>query len=114
MPWIGPKRLALVPLSRTNALPPDQIPADWEDQIMRRMLFDPAIGTGADRSLRAYIHAVSSGRADLDAVVMPRMTAAQQDVPVGFLEGQDRKSTRLNSSHLVISYAVFCLKKKIK
>src|SRR5256885_8702080 len=26
---------------------------------------------------------------------------------------QDRKSTRLNSSHLVISYAVFCLKKKI-
>src|SRR5205807_3434736 len=25
--------------------------------------------------------------------------------------GQDRKSTRLNSSHLVISYAVFCLKK---
>src|SRR5205807_3438973 len=26
---------------------------------------------------------------------------------------QDRKSTRLNSSHLVISYAVFCLKKKM-
>src|SRR2546426_2572201 len=26
--------------------------------------------------------------------------------------GTDRKSTRLNSSHLVISYAVFCLKKK--
>src|SRR5256885_13291206 len=26
--------------------------------------------------------------------------------------GSDRKSTRLNSSHLVISYAVFCLKKK--
>src|SRR2546426_2881603 len=30
----------------------------------------------------------------------------------GAAEGQDRKSTRLNSSHLVISYAVFCLKKK--
>src|SRR5256885_13319265 len=28
------------------------------------------------------------------------------------LREQDRKSTRLNSSHLVISYAVFCLKKK--
>src|SRR5438132_5461190 len=27
---------------------------------------------------------------------------------------RDRKSTRLNSSHTVISYAVFCLKKKIK
>src|SRR5256885_10975748 len=30
------------------------------------------------------------------------------------IPGQDRKSTRLNSSHLVISYAVFCLKKKKK
>src|SRR5256885_12921540 len=28
------------------------------------------------------------------------------------IEREDRKSTRLNSSHLVISYAVFCLKKK--
>src|SRR3712207_7276142 len=28
------------------------------------------------------------------------------------LEGRDRKSTRLNSSHANISYAVFCLKKK--
>src|SRR5256885_9311400 len=32
---------------------------------------------------------------------------------VGIL-ARDRKSTRLNSSHLVISYAVFCLKKKKK
>src|SRR5256885_12347761 len=33
---------------------------------------------------------------------------------VGVPERADRKSTRLNSSHLVISYAVFCLKKKKK
>src|SRR5438477_12822493 len=32
-------------------------------------------------------------------------------VPFGLLQG-DRKSTRLNSSHMSISYAVFCLKKK--
>src|SRR5256885_13807458 len=31
-----------------------------------------------------------------------------------YLQEADRKSTRLNSSHLVISYAVFCLKKKKK
>src|SRR5690606_25769230 len=31
---------------------------------------------------------------------------------LGVLGGQDRKSTRLNSSHVKISYAVFCLKKK--
>src|SRR5256885_11484313 len=35
-----------------------------------------------------------------------RRTTAQQR------RATDRKSTRLNSSHLVISYAVFCLKKK--
>src|SRR5256885_8996377 len=39
-----------------------------------------------------------------DTVVMPISGVSE---PVG-----DRKSTRLNSSHLVISYAVFCLKKK--
>src|SRR5688500_19221741 len=33
-------------------------------------------------------------------------------VYINFGDGIDRKSTRLNSSHLVISYAVFCLKKK--
>src|SRR5256885_12751598 len=32
--------------------------------------------------------------------------------PLTMGSGGDRKSTRLNSSHLVISYAVFCLKKK--
>src|SRR2546426_9259698 len=34
--------------------------------------------------------------------------------PKDFGQPRDRKSTRLNSSHLVISYAVFCLKKKKK
>src|SRR5262245_63824984 len=34
--------------------------------------------------------------------------------PPGDAVDKDRKSTRLNSSHLGISYAVFCLKKKIK
>src|SRR5438477_2276755 len=42
---------------------------------------------------------------------------AQGDVVRGFTKwdyqpGRDRKSTRLNSSHMSISYAVFCLKKK--
>src|SRR5699024_11981895 len=39
-----------------------------------------------------------------------------EDFPptIGKLRKQDRKSTRLNSSHVSISYAVFCLKKKKK
>src|SRR2546426_7548785 len=36
-----------------------------------------------------------------------------EDIPFIVVSGRDRKSTRLNSSHLVISYAVFCLKKKM-
>src|SRR5256885_10850899 len=41
-------------------------------------------------------------------------SAAKHEARTAFLEQWlvDRKSTRLNSSHLVISYAVFCLKKK--
>src|SRR5688500_19991757 len=35
-------------------------------------------------------------------------------IRIGVILRTDRKSTRLNSSHLVISYAVFCLKKKKK
>src|SRR3989454_4207147 len=38
-----------------------------------------------------------------------QLSAAQLGITVASI---DRKSTRLNSSHLVISYAVFCLKKK--
>src|SRR5688500_12553082 len=49
--------------------------------------------TPADETLRALEDLVRSGK-------------------VLYLGCSDRKSTRLNSSHLVISYAVFCLKKK--
>src|SRR5256885_3395282 len=45
--------------------------------------------------------------ADLDNIV-----PAQSNQPYDIKDVIDRKSTRLNSSHLVISYAVFCLKKK--
>src|SRR2546426_8533033 len=54
------------------------------------------------------------------AMVMGDLVLLDQEVPAVmsglFSSGLevDRKSTRLNSSHLVISYAVFCLKKKKK
>src|SRR5258708_13214101 len=38
--------------------------------------------------------------------------ARLQQHEAGIAAGLDRKSTRLNSSHQIISYAVFCLKKK--
>src|SRR5688572_31941248 len=48
-------------------------------------------------------------------VVFPRpREVVVEDRPVPKPEAGDRKSTRLNSSHSQISYAVFCLKKKKK
>src|SRR3712207_8627285 len=49
--------------------------------------------------------------ADAANGILTDVTAAAVDAKLRALE-QDRKSTRLNSSHANISYAVFCLKKK--
>src|SRR5256885_2772379 len=57
---------------------------------------------GMDRSRPGPEHTLARRTAGLDA----------SRVESQFFERADRKSTRLNSSHLVISYAVFCLKKK--
>src|SRR5258708_19078013 len=66
-----------------------------------------------EQCLRAYVRTVR-----VTVRVGPRVgpvftghwTAGRLQTP----KGQDRKSTRLNSSHQIISYAVFCLKKKKK
>src|SRR5256885_12341657 len=50
---------------------------------------------------------------ELDAKAAKVLAGCEDDC-VLVLALEDRKSTRLNSSHLVISYAVFCLKKKKK
>src|SRR5256885_5117921 len=48
----------------------------------------------------------------LISIVNEQATALQNASFTTVVREADRKSTRLNSSHLVISYAVFCLKKK--
>src|SRR5690349_23124180 len=54
---------------------------------------------------RHRFHAARSARPDLEQAAA---------AGVGEIGEADRKSTRLNSSHVEISYAVFCLKKKKK
>src|SRR2546422_3245133 len=49
-----------------------------------------------------------------DQVVGELVVRHRSVPPLAFLHERDRKSTRLNSSHGYISYAVFCLKKKKK
>src|SRR2546422_3429460 len=62
------------------------------------------------RSLDRGHHAVLAVRAGQRALE----TAAEDRIAPVRDAGEDRKSTRLNSSHGYISYAVFCLKKKKK
>src|SRR5690625_6739846 len=55
------------------------------------------------RGLNAAATSIQAGHGILDASDRPVAMVTMHDV--------DRKSTRLNSSHVAISYAVFCLKK---
>src|SRR5256885_7654005 len=52
------------------------------------------------------------GSADMSSAKGRERRRGLRRGPWPWTTNRDRKSTRLNSSHLVISYAVFCLKKK--
>src|SRR5260221_6688015 len=68
-------------------------------------LFGKVIGAFfADEPVQRDLAAVGGAELDRDGVT--------RTLSLGHGRLQDRKSTRLNSSHTVISYAVFCLKKK--
>src|SRR5947209_10585943 len=57
-------------------------------------------------------HVQRGDRAGLDLCEVEEIVDQREKIHAGGIE--DRKSTRLNSSHANISYAVFCLKKKNK
>src|SRR5207244_10540842 len=65
------------------------------------------LGEGADQQVIALDGDQPAGGDD-DL----RLAVGGRHVRRGDAVGEDRKSTRLNSSHQIISYAVFCLKKK--
>src|SRR5260221_10819331 len=66
-------------------------------------LFRSRQRAGAQAVPQPLLHKIATFRARGDIAPMEDETFSPED----------RKSTRLNSSHTVISYAVFCLKKKI-
>src|SRR5258708_8942994 len=67
-------------------------------------------------ALPIYLEQAAQGHQPLGLLVedlREHPVALQRIAAHGVLKvGEDRKSTRLNSSHQIISYAVFCLKKK--
>src|SRR5256885_7058511 len=74
------------------------------------------VSARSDRRPDRFFMSRSRAPALVTAADMMQLDADSEPLPgerrKGFIERLDRKSTRLNSSHLVISYAVFCLKKK--
>src|SRR5256885_13171252 len=65
-----------------------------------------------DQALRLIREQLDSNPQNAALYLMQGNALLQNKQPEEAAHSIDRKSTRLNSSHLVISYAVFCLKKK--
>src|SRR5687768_18321109 len=94
-----PPRSTPFPTRRSS----DLDPAELEVGLAQRIGIDPG---GTAKALGRI--GIGPGRIGCTAT---SGVAGEPELPAGVL---DRKSTRLNSSHGYISYAVFCLKKKKK
>src|SRR3989454_9250320 len=94
---------------KPNRVPPNFIPAITMNSVSGLI----AVAHGAKGPNYTISTACSSSAHAIgQALVAIRTAQADVVIVVGADASIDRKSTRLNSSHLVISYAVFCLKKK--
>src|SRR3989454_6372381 len=75
-------------------------------------LFRSALRRGSEREWLMTTVRALYGAALVLGVLALWLRLGRSPLPQAAAAPLDRKSTRLNSSHLVISYAVFCLKKK--
>src|SRR3712207_6851108 len=71
-----------------------------------------ALKEGTPSELTGALETVAAGGTYVDPRLRPALLSRQTTQRMPSLSKRDRKSTRLNSSHANISYAVFCLKKK--
>src|SRR3712207_7922274 len=78
--------------------------SEGQHDVPRRL--HPGAGPIADQCQDHRVHVLHVDRAATPDVAVALLAGERMDAPL------DRKSTRLNSSHANISYAVFCLKKK--
>src|SRR3712207_8788570 len=79
-------------------------------ELTNALITVAAGGTYVDPRLRP---ALLSGRSTQRIPALSKRERQIIELLAQGVTGEDRKSTRLNSSHANISYAVFCLKKKI-
>src|SRR5438874_5499141 len=75
----------------------------------------PPVGTALGPhgvNIMEFVKQFNAKTAQAQGMVTPVEVTIYKDRTFTFITKTDRKSTRLNSSHVEISYAVFCLKKK--
>src|SRR5699024_12079031 len=102
-----PVALAPSPVAFLFLLPPPPSSSLFPYTTLFRSLSSDLITS--IETMRAELTEIAEGRVDL--IIGTQLVAKGHNFPRLNLVG-DRKSTRLNSSHVSISYAVFCLKKK--
>src|SRR2546430_2910729 len=93
-------------------------PAPADQATSRLQLCDAAQAKARARARQAQTNAPATAPRAINQTQLASRSPAPQQAPPranrAAKAAQDRKSTRLNSSHSQISYAVFCLKKKIQ
>src|SRR5690625_6929111 len=80
-------------------------------------MFKPFLKSTVGVMAALCVSSVAVAQQDTTRIIVPFAAGGPIDVSARVLAEavkEDRKSTRLNSSHVAISYAVFCLKKKKK
>src|SRR5690625_317919 len=90
----------------------------WYDRSIELVLFrNQIVDSNVSQILHLHEYAedfVGKSISIFDTVEVAKAIQTLDICPARIDIGKDRKSTRLNSSHVAISYAVFCLKKKTR
>src|SRR5690606_37331728 len=84
----------------------------YYSEAVSRFVYDTDYAKEPSERMLALLSANSAAIAPAPAVPEPLVAKLPVETSVAAAPEADRKSTRLNSSHVKISYAVFCLKKK--
>src|SRR5258708_31134892 len=86
---------------------------DWPMQFSLAAEISRQKSTESGRSATSARSPVTVAGAQASTARKSGISSGRRKLPA-WVKERDRKSTRLNSSHQIISYAVFCLKKKKK
>src|SRR5690625_6290301 len=89
--------------------PDIESPVDHEEELTRQIL--DGMAASQQEAAGKHRHAHRDAHAKSHAILKATLTV-HDNLPAELAQGifRDRKSTRLNSSHVAISYAVFCVK----